>query len=424
MRLRLPRLLAEGATLLGGNALAQAIAFAAYFVVTRLYSPDEMGVYNLLFSYVEVLIILSTLKYEMAVVAAPTLGEAQAVAGFALWLNTRVSAVILVAVMVIGSFSPSVGELGWLVLVVPLMVMLCGTSRVYTALFNRARDYRTLAVSSTLESAATAVAKVGLALPGWTQVGLPCGTVVGRAVSNVWLRLRLRRRLPGFRVRLFSRRATLRQRAAARRNGNFPRFVAVKDLINSLSEALPVLLLAPHFDAAFIGLYGLAYAMGKTPANLVSNSAESVLYAHASECVRQRRPLGSLVRRYLLLMAVAASVAVAAAYLLADPFFSFGFGSRWAGCAPFLKVMLPWLWIHVVATPLTFVANLFSTQFAELCFFIVKLGLRLAALVVGLLQADFLLSVGLFSAASAVMCAAVLVWYVAQVRRYDRSLAS
>ena len=84
-------ILREAATLVSGNILAQLIALAAYFVLTRIYSPDDYGLFNIFYSYIEVLIILSTCKYELAVVVAYDDREAAAVSRFALRLNTLVS---------------------------------------------------------------------------------------------------------------------------------------------------------------------------------------------------------------------------------------------------------------------------------------------------------------------------------------------
>ena len=70
MRIVDSKFIREGMTLISGNVWAQLIAFAAYLVLTRLFTPEDMGVYNVFYSYIDVLIILSTGRYELAVVMA------------------------------------------------------------------------------------------------------------------------------------------------------------------------------------------------------------------------------------------------------------------------------------------------------------------------------------------------------------------
>ena len=52
----------EMGTLLSGNVLAQIISLAAYFALTRIFSTEDYGIYAIFYSYIEVLIILSTCK--------------------------------------------------------------------------------------------------------------------------------------------------------------------------------------------------------------------------------------------------------------------------------------------------------------------------------------------------------------------------
>ena len=81
---KIPRggLIREAATLVSGNVLAQAITLVAYFVLTRIYPPEDYGLFNIVYSYIEVFIIFSTCKYELAIVVADDEREAAAVTRF------------------------------------------------------------------------------------------------------------------------------------------------------------------------------------------------------------------------------------------------------------------------------------------------------------------------------------------------------
>ena len=91
----------DGITLVSGNVWAQVIAFASYLILSRLFSPEDFGFYNVFFSYIEVLVIVSTCKYELAVVLADNDREAAAVSRLALKLNTIISIVLLTLLLVL-----------------------------------------------------------------------------------------------------------------------------------------------------------------------------------------------------------------------------------------------------------------------------------------------------------------------------------
>ena len=408
----------EAATLAGGNILAQDIALASYFVLTRIYSPDDYGLFNIFYSYIEVLIIFSTCKYELATVVAADEGEAAAVARFALRMNAIVSGALLGVALLLwlsGWLPANLRPLGWMVLLVPPMVFFCGTSRVYSFLYNRLHRYRQIALSDNVGAATGALLKIGLGLLGMAPAGLPVGTVLGQAAANINYRIGLHRRpMPAT--------TAADRREAALRHANFPKFVATKDLVNTLSANLPFLWAAACFGRAEVGLFGLALTFTLQPVNLLSNAFERVLYARTAESVRERRPIGSTLRRFLLAINAAAVPVCVAAWFVAEPVFAFCFGSRWQGCGPYVQALLPWALLAFNSAVLAFVSNVFGTQRVEFFFFVAMLVLRAAAIYAGIRMGNFLLTIRMFAVASAAVHAALLVWYLWQVRRYGRTL--
>ena len=408
----------EMGTLLSGNVLAQIISLAAYFALTRIFSAEDYGLYSIFYSYIEVLIILSTCKYELAIVAADTDSEAQAMARFTLRLNAIVSTVLLTVVLALwlaGALPGNFAQLGWMVLLIPPMVFFCGTSRVYSFLFNRGHHYSTMALSETVNAAAGAIIKIGLGLLGVLQAGMPVGTVAGRAVGNLVYRLK-KSEVGSWK----SEKSALL--AVARKHVNFPRYVATKDFINSISSNLPFLWLALYFDRADVGLFALALTFTFRPVNILNVAFEQVLYARTAEGVREGRSVSGMIGRFLLILNVVALPLFVLAWFVAEPVFAFCFGGRWAGCGVYVQALLPWVYLMLSSTSLMFISNVFSTQKTEFGFYLVLLALRVAAIAVGIHAGSFLLAIRLYATAGALVAASLLVWYLWQVRRYEHLL--
>ena len=410
----------EAATVVSGNVLAQVISMLAYLVLTRIFSPSDYALFNIFYSYIEVLVILSTCKYELAVIVAQDERETSAIVRFALRLNTVVSLLLLTVVAALyltGSLPGNFSALGALVLLIPPMVFFCGSSRVYAAIFNRLHRYRLMAAYETANASAGAVLKALFGLLGMKQAGLPLGAVLGQASANLLYRFRLRDvALP--------RPSHSEMLAAARKHRNFPFFVASKDFLNSFSSSLPFLWLALYFDRAEVGLFGLAFTIVFRPVNLINNACERVLYARTAESVRSRQSIGYIVRRFLLVInAVAIPVGILG-WFVAEPLFTFLFGSNWTGCGIYVRALLPWIVLSLSSTSLMFISNVFSTQRTEFGFYFVLLVLRVAAIAAGIHVGSFLLAIRLYTTAGMLVSASLLVWYLWQVRRYERSLTS
>ena len=406
----------EMGTLLSGNVLAQIITLAAYFALTRIFSTEDYGLYAIFYSYIEVLIILSTCKYELAIVTADTDREAAAVSRFTLKLNAMVSFLLLtvaLALWLTGSLPGNFNQLGWMVLLIPPMVFFCGTSRVYSFLFNRDHRYRTMAASETVNAASAAVFKIGLGLLGILQAGLPVGTVAGRAVGNLVYRMKMKH---------LERCTWSEQREAARKHHNFPRYVATKDFINSFSGNLPFLWLALYFDRADVGLFSLALTFTFRPINILNVAFEQVLYARTAEGVREHRSIARNIKRFLLGTNAIALPLFVLAWFVAEPVFAFCFGGKWAGCGIYVQALLPWVFLMLSSTSLMFISNVFNTQRTEFGFYLVLLALRIAAIAIGINTGDFLLAIRLYAAAGALVAASLLAWYLWQVQRYEKSV--
>ncbi|MGB3913977.1 MAG: oligosaccharide flippase family protein, partial [Dethiobacteria bacterium] len=57
--------------LITGNVAAQLITIGAMPIITRMYTPDDFGIYQLFVSITSVLIVVAALQYDMAIMLPP-----------------------------------------------------------------------------------------------------------------------------------------------------------------------------------------------------------------------------------------------------------------------------------------------------------------------------------------------------------------
>ena len=416
------RFVKNAGTLLSGSVIAQGIAFVAYLLLSRLYTSEDFGLYNVFYSYIEVLIILSTCKYEMAIVKASTDTDAYLLTRFTLRLNAVVSALLLVAAGLLTCLRVDAIPLPpLLLLLIPPMVFFCGTTRVYTFVFNRYRHFQQIAASEVVTSLSGVVAKILfglLAAAGqlFHLIGLPVGTILGKVAGNVYYRIagaKLLRSQPDASSRLLP---------LLKKHKAFPLYSMPRELVSSFSANLPFMWLSLHFDIALLGLFSLAVTFTMRPVNLLANVFEKVFYPTANQKIEQGQPIGSDIRKFLLTLATLVLPVLLVAFFFAEPLFTFLFGSKWVGTGFFVRCIIPWLALLLFTNSLAFIPNVFTTQRGDFVFQVVQLGLRIVALSVGILRADFRLAILLFCAVSTLVQLCQLLWYLSQVRRYDKQL--
>lgn len=406
----------EAATLLSGSVVAQVITLVAYFALLRIFTPDDYGLFTIFFSYIELLVIASTCKYEMGVVASDNERSATALSRFALRLNAVVSLVLLVvlAVLAVAGWLPGkFRQLGWVALLIAPMVYFMGNNRLLAALYNRRHRYRAIAASDIAGAASGAGLKALFGLLGMHTTGLPLGAVLGQAAANIGYRLGLKQlQLPEV--------GRAECRAEARRQSNYPRYVAPKDFVSSLSSNLLFLGLALWFDNASVGLLAIAVTFIIRPCNLIAAAFERVLFARTAEDVHAHRPVGRQLLHFTVAVTAAAAIAAVALWFLAEPLMAFCFGDRWAGCGVYIRALLPWAVAQAASASLMFIPNIFNTQRTELFIYLGQLLLRIAAIAIAIAAGSFLLGAQLFAAVSAVTSLTLTAWYLAQTFRHER----
>ena len=409
-------------TLLTGNVVAQGLAFLAYVLLLRLFTPDDFGLCNVFFSYTEVLIILSTCKYEMAIVVAPDDNEASLLARLAFRLNALLTLLLFAVAAVMALTGVTLSNLpAILLLLLPLLVYFTGTYRIYVFLCNRHKEYRTLALGEVVSVSGGTVTRIlfGLLAPVlnlFHTIGLPLGSVLGKMAGHAYLHHVVCRKNHYYHP------TAAPLRPIARKYINFARYVMPRELVSSFSANLPLMWLSLYFDKPLLGLFSLALTFTQRRAGILANTFEKVLYQSSTVTVQQQLPLRRNILRFALLLGVGVVAVAAVVFLFAEPLFVLLFGGQWVGTGYYVRCILPWVAVLVVTNSLAFVANIFGTQRVDFILQLVQLVLRVVALWIGLSRSDFRLAVLLFCMASTAVQVVQLCWYLYQTHRYNRRL--
>ncbi len=407
-------------TLLTGNVVAQGLAFLAYLLLLRLFTPDDFGLCNVFFSYTEVLIILSTCKYEMAIVVAPDDNEASLLARLAFRLNALLTLLLFAVAAVMALTGVTLSNLpAILLLLLPLLVYFTGTYRIYVFLCNRHKEYRALALGEVVSVSGGTVTRIlfGLLAPVlnlFHTIGLPLGSVLGKMAGHAYLHHVVCRKNHYYHP------TAAPLRPIARKYINFARYVMPRELVSSFSANLPLMWLSLYFDKPLLGLFSLALTFTQRPAGILANTFEKVLYQSSSVTVQQQLPLRSNILRFAFLLGVGVLAVAAVVFLFAEPLFVLLFGGQWVGTGYYVRCLLPWMSILVISNSLSFISSIFGTQRVDFILQVVQLLLRAVALYIGIRQGDFQLAVLLFCIVSAVVQAVQLGWYLYQVHRYEQ----
>ncbi|HEY1392605.1 MAG TPA: oligosaccharide flippase family protein, partial [Methylibium sp.] len=311
-----PGLLRAVLTLLAGGVMAQALPLLLGPLLTRLYTPQEFGIYHLFAAVAANLAVVACARYEFALPMAREDSEAQALRALCLWILAGVS------------FASLLGGVAWAVaagaawpLYLPLAVAMLGALSLATLSATRAQRYRSLAAARALQYGGGALAQAGA---GWAQAGV-AGLIVGPIAAAGLALLALRLRIAAW---WQTPRAGLRE--AARRYREFPLLNTPHAFAGALQDTLSVALIAAALGPAAAGFWGLALRYLKAPATLVGGAVSQALYPRLAHDGRGATPEARrAVARVMVVLALIATPLVLLLWLLGPWLFEIAFGAQW-----------------------------------------------------------------------------------------------
>lgn len=402
-------------TLLSGTAIAQCVTFLAYPVIARLFSSEDFGIYTTILSYIDILVILSTARYDQAIMISKDINEVAAIAKLCRILCLIVTALVTTTTCLIIAFSQT-SKLDLMILFIPLLVFFSGQYRIYTILFNKYKEFKRIAVSEITTGITGAGLKIISGIAGLFKIGLPLATVLGRIAGNATFYLQLRKKpLPK------TDKATIIQ--MMKKHKNFPLFTMPKDFINSFSINLPFTLLAIYFDQAFIGLFSMAFTFTFRPMNILNSAYDKVLYERISTKYLNGQPILKDIVRFFSYNYLVAIPLFIIAFIFAEPILTLILGQEWSGTATYFRYMIPWIGVMLISSSISFVPYLFNKQRNEALLYALLFVIRLVAIIIGIYHNDFDLAIMLFCGTGTIFTSAITAWYIYMAYTYDKKLS-
>lgn len=374
----------DAAILMVGTTIAQAIVVLCSPILTRLYSPESFGVLATFISATSILGVIATGRYELAILVPKEHKD-----GFALVvLSCLISGVFSVLVLTGLLFAGLAPEY----YLIPAAVFLSSAIGAFAYWRNREGDFWKIATSRLSASVSNAAVSIGI---GTLLAGNAFGLITGILVGNVVGLALLMRRLPQL--------GRLPLRAVAERYARFPKYLILAHMISVVAQQLPLLLLGPMFGLSVAGFFMLTYRAISLPLQIVSGAIGEVFRRRAGEDLRESGQCRSIYLSTLSLLVVLSIPTFGLFFWLAPTLFGWVFGQEWAAGGDIARLLTPMFAMQFVASPLSAMFMIAEQQRLDLIWQVGVLGTVGLSFLVGFIFNDYLVAIGLYSAAYVVM---------------------
>lgn len=345
-------------TLMTGTSVAQAIPIAISPFLTRIYGPDDFGLYALYTGVALVLAVFATGRYELAIMLPEKEEDAAELMKFSSIITIFISLITFFIILILSEeLSILLGNESiytWLFFL-PITILFSGIYQILNYWFNRRKKFTILAKNRVLQNLITGAGQLLFSTRG---IGLLFGSIFGQFISLIFLmRKLLNERLKCFYEFNFSRMIRLGKRYI-----NFPKYDVPTTALNVAASQAPNILFATFFTAQSAGFFFLTQRVLQMPISLISNSILDVFKEEASKTYRetgQCKDIFVKTAKWLSFISIIPSLLM---FFFVEDLFGFFFGSEWVEAGLYAKILIPSLAFRFIVSPLSFMVYIAEKQ--------------------------------------------------------------
>lgn len=360
------------AVVAGGNFTAKLIAILATPVITRLYTPEDYGLYSVFISIIGIVGSFATMRYSVTIPIARDERLADNLLKLCFVITITLSLLWFVGLAVFGNVIAVKLSSEQLLPYLWLLPIVFFTKGIYEALNSwaiRVKNFKLITHTIVSQSISSTSIKIGLGLLGVAPLGLFIGHVAQEAAGIGSLLSKLIKTKQSF----FKELKWGELKFAANRYKRFPLVQSWSQLLLALGAQLPVLLLGVFYGVEVVGVFGLALGMINLPMGLIGQSVSQVFFAEISKYGNNETDkIYSLSISIVKKMFIISLLPVAILLLLGPWLFETVFGDEWYKAGIYARYFSLLVLVQFTSSPLVSVFNVFEKQGLQLMLNIIR----------------------------------------------------
>lgn len=354
-----PSFLRKWLLLASGTLIGQALVVITSPLLTRLFTPEEFGLFTVFAAIVGIGGTLSGLRYELAVPIALDDEDAAVIVVVIALTSLLLALIVAGLVWLIGHWAArqlNVVELTHWLWLLPFALLVWGIGSALSYWSVRRHTYGVNALSSVIQLGTQSAGQLAMGFAGWGAPGLILGFLCGYAVRLGYFLARL----PHSDRQLLAACQWARLWTVAYAHWRYPTFSLPSSLLARFLQLGPAIIIAAMFSPALAGFYAVAQRVVGLPILMLGEAASQAFLGEVRGL--ERLALRQLFLRTLALFGGLAIVAMLPLLLFAPPLFDLILGDGWATAGVFVQLLTPLYIIRFIDAPISQILNAINRQ--------------------------------------------------------------
>jgi len=334
-----------------GTSISQVIPLLISPLVTRLFTPEEFGIFALYISLCSLMVNISTGAYEQAALLPKNETKAIAITVLSISISFVFCFVLFFLILFFSTEVIQVlntEKINKFIYLIPLSIWLTSSSQSIIILMNRYKKYSYISKNRILQVSSDSSVKIGLGLLNFKTSGLVFGCVVGQIIGFFHYGIQFIKKLK----EVYSEITKTLLISLAKRYSDFPKFRIPSLFLNNFTFQVPVFLLSGFYGVEIVGFFALAQRVFNTPMRIISRSIWHVFIQQAKEDFDSKGNCKSLFDKTTKNLARISIIPFILIFLVAPKLFPFIFGENWSMTGKFIQVITIFSFFRFIAAPM------------------------------------------------------------------------
>ncbi|KYZ76418.1 hypothetical protein AXX12_08265 [Anaerosporomusa subterranea] len=351
--------------LMSGTVISQLLLLASSPLLTRLYTPKDFGIFGLSMAITNVLALIVTGRYELAIILPRELTEAFNIVVLSFGLIICSSLVFFFATIIIPVewlLVLGIEDIVGLLFLLPLLVMFQSLYQVLYYWLNRQQNFRSMAKTRLWIVVLGSLISITI---GYTKVisgGLVLAQIAAYAIVTIAIILGSRHEIkPLYKDVNFDS-----VRILAKRYLNFPKYLIIAHSMETLSAQLPLIMLNSLFGSSIAGYFSLTQRVIGAPVGFIAKTMGDIMRERFSFEYREQGNCYLAFNKSLKYLTVIAFIPALIFGLWGPELFCIVFGESWAMAGVYARLLTMMTFLQMIASPLSIMYIIAEKQRVEL----------------------------------------------------------
>jgi O-antigen/teichoic acid export membrane protein len=315
--------------------MSQGLGFLFLPLLSRLYGPEEFGLFYSFVGISQTLGLISTLKYEKAIILPKKKEKAETTLLLTLMIIGVYSMLIFLILGVVNFLNVNLNIATHIALLIPFNIAVYSSTSAIILWFQREEKFKAISLLGISQSLLVILISILSAYCKVGQNGLIIGYILGYLIPllyTIWINFNQLRQ-----IYYSNTKETLREIFIE--YIDFPKYYLLYDLCTLGTLYLTPIIIASYYSQTECGLFSMAYKILMTPIVIITYSVYNVFMVEARKELEAKRNFSQLYLSTLKKMSLMAFGIYIVSFFFGNLIITTFLGEKWQNIEVYIKIL-------------------------------------------------------------------------------------